>query len=275
MKLSIEELDKVRKDLASGRTVVRWHHLRAFGRSNAQGYAALTGRAPEKSSPAMESGSAVDSELLDGIDGNVIPVPEGMRRDERSKDWQAFKAANPGKIILTRAEYENVGGMVASVFEHHPTEGPSALELLSGSRKESIPWEREEGIWCQGTPDAVSAHGVCDLKRTSRANLPDRFDRHAVAMGWTGQMAYYREAVMSAGEDASGLWFVAVEAEPSLAGRRHEVVVFRMGTQVLEEAQRTLEDYWARLLRFLDSGDVSGYGAGRPVEMQASWKEKQ
>jgi hypothetical protein len=276
MKLSEEELAGVRRKLADREIVVRWHHLKAFGRSNAQGYAALMGEAPERHSAAIESGEAVDSELLDGIDGNVIAVPDvtdkkgntaPLRRDERSIAWLEFQAANPGKIILTQSEHGKVMSMVASLREHK-----LAMSLLAGERKSPIQWPREEGIWCQGTPDSRSRDYLTDLKRTSPANLPTRFNRHAFNMGWTGQLAFYQEAMGALDMDPD-VYFVVVEAEPSLRQRRHEVAIFHVTPQVLEEGRKQVDAYWARLLEFLETGDVSGYGGGNVIEMSPMWQE--
>jgi len=260
-------LEAVRRDLATGTLCVRWHHLKAFGRSLAQGYAALTGAAPEKKSAAIESGDAVDSEILDGLDGKVIAVPEGMRRDRRVKAYQEFEAANPGKIILTGAEHERVMKMTDSVLCHNDA---STLLLSKGvERKKALRWQREDGIWCQGTPDACQpGEFIADLKRCTEAVLPRRFSEHANRMGWTGQLAFYHEAVTAQHGGEHDVYFVVVEAEPSLGNRMHEVAVFRMTPQVHEEGQRMLEDYWALLLRFLEDGDISGYGGGEVIDME-------
>lgn len=268
MKLSAEELDGIRKRLAAGDLAVRWHHLKAFGRSSAQGYASLLNLAPERSSSAMESGEAVDAELLDGVDGNVISVPDGMRRDERTEAYQSFKAANPGKLILSGSEYAKVGQMVASVREH-----AEAMSLLGGVRKQSILWQKEDGIRCRATPDSHSPVALVDLKRTAQGNCTaDRFSKHARRMGWLGQLAYYYEAMVSVGS-APDIYFVVVEAEPTLVNRRHEVAIFRMGDQAHDEAHDEVERLWKLLLRFLDDGEVHGYGSGLPIEIIPAWKE--
>lgn len=272
-RLTDEQMDGLMGRLTSGETCIRWHHLKAFGRSPAQGIDELLGLAPEKKSKAIESGSAVDEvvlgEVLAGFDGTVVPC-EGPDPDDptkitpivmnaKHKRFQDFLAAHPGKIPQTQKDFAETMAMADSLKEC-----PVATRYLSGVRREAARLKfKIDGLWCQITPDSLHPDGdfLADLKRPGDGILPDGFVRHAKRMGWFGQLAFYGHGIFQAKAfSPKETVIVCVEAKPHLAGGRHEVVSIPIPQKYLDEGWARVEELWETMEDCFRTGEFPGYG---------------
>ncbi len=121
-----------------------------------------------ETSVAMALGTIVHLILLDGKpESSVFAVPP-MRRDRRTKDYQAWLLANPGVIPLSDTEAKTVRGMVAGVARNK-----QAIAYLVGQhsfQEQTILWTHQKtGILAKARLDMlgmVAPHDIVDLKST-------------------------------------------------------------------------------------------------------------
>jgi len=221
---------------------LRFHHLRAFGRSAAHGLAAITGQSDVETT-AIERGSAFHSVVLET--GRVLAYPGKVRR---GKEWDAFEAEHIGSEILTTTEYDKVMRMAESVRNH-----PTAMDLLTGVRETMLEW-RLYDQQCRATPDVRNESRVVELKSCACAE-PLRFTGQALRMAYHAQLAWYMDAVVaSKAGSPKDAYIVAVESAPP-----YPVTVLRLTDRAIE-AGRGLYHLW--LERFFGSersGEWPGY----------------
>lgn len=232
---------------------VRFHHLKAVGRSPSHGRLALQGEEDEPTE-AKDLGKALHRRVLLGEPPPPPVIWKGAQR--RGKDFERFEADHPGARILTAkmAEREREEGSkvenMAKAIENHPV----ALELVTTGALEKTLYFNHLGRVCRGTPDAFTPERVVDLK-TTRCAAPHEFLRDAKRRFYHAQLAWYLQAVALSGNgQPSDALIVAVESAPPWP-----VTVFRLTPNALDIGARQVRLWLERLLASEASDDWPGY----------------
>ena len=221
---------------------LRFHHLKAAGRSGAHAFSAITGE-QDPDTVAIERGSAFHSVVLET--GRVLAYPGKVRR---GKEWDAFETENIGSEILTATEYEKVMRMAEAVHKSR-----DAVDLLTGVRETMVEW-RIFDQQCRGTPDVRNDSRVVELKSCAVAE-PMRFTGQALRMGYHAQLAWYLDGVLASGlgkpKDA---FIVAVESAPPFP-----VTALRLTERAIEKGRGLYHLWLERFMGCERSGEWPGY----------------
>jgi hypothetical protein len=206
----------------------------------------------------LELGSATDSLLLGaiGMSREVIAYPGKQRR---GKDWEAYKAENAGKLIVTRKELALAEGMRDSVLA-----SPYAVEALKGRRQEEIFWEYM-GRKCVSHLDCADESGVfvTELK-TAQTSNPARFRWQAFKFAYHAQLAFYRLAKQhQTGRKPSAAYIVVVGSKAP-----HVTVVMKLSDRALELGERLIRIWFETLLNCEKANQWPGY-AQTIIELDA------
>lgn len=183
----------------------------------------------------MEIGSGVHCLALEGkreFESRFMLKPEGI--SYATKEGKEWKAANKGKTILAKADYESVLGMAESLaklewFDQNQTDYRKFNEL-------SIYWENK-GIPCKGRLDRIVDMGsytlILDLKSTDSVD-PHTFLKKVVgSMNYIFQSGWYTEAAINAYQKPAKFAFIGIErAEPWTTS------IFEVSTEMMEEGFR-------------------------------------
>lgn len=208
---------------------LHWSTLKNIGRSPAHLLEAL--QHPKKPNAVMNLG-IVTHDITLGGDGFV--VFSGKRR--QGKDWDAFEAANEGKIIVKSDEFARCEAAAVSALSH-PIAGP----LLIGKREQK--WKANLfGRKCAGRVDVVGADFITEFKTTTNAE-PSWFGRQCLRMGYHAQLSWYRDAV----KPGVRCFIVGVEMLPP-----HAVTVFELTERCLLEGQK-MNRAWVEKLNVCES----------------------
>lgn len=222
---------------------VRFSNLKLMGLSPAHYHAATV-----KETYAIERGRALHSLVLGGQ--RVIGYPGKVRA---GKAWEQFKADNPDANILAYNEFPKVRAMADAIEAH-----PIAQQLLEGQHELEVDWSYL-GRSCQSHIDVVGPGGrwVTELKTTVSSN-PDRFAWQAHKMAYFGQVAFYLDALRTAGlAEPTDAYVVAVEAtEPFV------VTTMRVAEDALEMGRRTVRLWMEQLLACEAADQWPGYVQG-------------
>jgi len=193
----------------------------------------------------LERGDAVHSIVLGGK--KVVAYPGPVRR---GKEFEAFRAAHPGEIILTKAEEAKANAMAEAVMRHGP-----AVEVLAGRAEVELDW-KFLGRACQSHIDVLEPRGrhITELK-TTRCAAKSAFEWQALKLGYNAQVAFYDEAVRSSGLGRpEAHYFVAVESAPP-----YVVAVRRLTDRALEQGRRAFRLWFERLLACEAADHWPGY----------------
>lgn len=212
--------------------VVRFSHLRAYGRSPMHGHHART--TEMKPNPAMELGSAVHALILRNKPVCAYPGPQ-----RRGKEYAAFAEDNPGSIILTSAEYEKASQMANAVRKCKLAE-----PLLAGTVEETILFDWM-GLPCRATPDVRGDNYLTELKTSSNAD-PAKFVWHALRQHYHAQM---RMQQIACANEQMECYIVCVESAAP-----YPVSVFRMDEKALEAGEKMLI-LWAERLKTCEQSE--------------------
>lgn len=212
---------------------VRFHMLRAAGRSPAHARLALSGAELEDETAAMERGTSTHA-ILFGT-RKVVAYPGKQRR---GKEWETFQALHRNAEILTARGYECASRMAEAV-----SRSKLAMAVLAGSREQRILWQ-QQGRACRTTPDVASyLEYVTELKTTACAD-PARFQWHALRMHYHAQLAWHQTGVVSAGlGNPHSAFIVAVESAAP-----YPVTVMRVTDRALEAGEKLCRLWFERLI---------------------------
>lgn len=231
-------------------TPVRHHMLKAVGRAPALGKFVMGGGEAVKETRSIETGDGLHTLLF--RTKPVIFYPKA--RDDRHKEYQAFKEAHPRSLILTKVEYDLAHRMVEAVLANH-----DADFLLK-----DCPWFEETllfdwmGRACRTTPDARGHNRVIELKQAKTAQ-PSKFSKVIEWESYDTQLAFHRigAAETSLDDRQREAFIIAVEPTPP-----HLVCCFQIWPRMLARAEETLERWMSRLLECEASGTWPGYSSG-------------
>lgn len=209
---------------------LHWTTLKHIARSPAHLVAAIEN---PKDTPPMRLGRLVHTIVLGGPPSAVW---DGTRR---GKEWEAFKAANEGREIVTRDEVERAT-KIANAVQRSPVAAP----VLNGVTEYAVEWEAL-GRKCATRGIDIHNHGenfLADLKTTTNAE-PDKFRRACLGMGYHAQLAWYMDAAAAIGKPVTRAYIIGVETAPPFA-----VTVLHVTARTLELG-RQLNRLW--LERFI------------------------
>lgn len=222
-------------------SLVRFSHLRAYGRSPAHGHYARTA-AEDDPTYAMERGTAVHAILFENRKVCGYPGPQ-----RRGKEYEKFAAEHQDYEILTMAEYDKAMRMANAVRA-----SKLAAPYLQGVREETL-FFKWMGLDCRSTPDVRGADFVTELK-TSSSSDPTRFIWHARRMHYHAQLRFEEYACAANKYRVREHWIVCVESEAP-----HPVTVFRLEPEAREEGEKLLTLWAERLKNCEASGEYPSY----------------
>jgi hypothetical protein len=227
---------------------LRFSRLKLFARSAAHFHANVG----LEEAAELRKGSGLHSLLL-GDPSKVVVCP--MRRDERTKAYQEFLAANEGKQILSPKEMDSVFGMRASIEKH-----ARAMELLEGTREKTLLFDWC-GRRCRATPDVFTKKRLVELK-TTRSSDPRRFKFQIRQLCYNGQLGFYDNALRIAGlADPVEHCIVAVEST-----KPYPVTVFSLTYELVDRGLRACR-MWMETLNVCEQSKVWPAYAESDVEV--------
>jgi hypothetical protein len=220
----------------------------------------LSGQHEEKSSKALEIGSAVHMAVLEPelFAETYAIYPELDRRTKAGKEaFEAFIEQNANKAFLSASDFQQCLALAESVKSHEK----AAKLLESGKAEQTITWDDlETGAPCKARPDFVTERMgstfIVDLKTTEDAS-PRAFSRSAYKYRYHVQAAFYLDGYEQAhGVTPEAFIFVAVEKTPP-----YLVACYVYGPEELNLARATYRANLATYLECLNSQSWPGYPA--------------
>jgi hypothetical protein len=180
----------------------------------------------------MEIGSAIHCRVLEGEEAfneRFLLKADGIAFN--TKEGKEWKAANKGKTILAKQDYDNVLGMSSSLFKldwFNPEQ-----DNYRRYNELSIYWDADE-IPCKGRLDRVVLTDdhviILDLKSTDSVD-PYTFIKKVVGgMNYVFQAAWYAEAASLAFDRPAKFIFCGIErVEPWTTG------IFEVSDEMMAE----------------------------------------
>jgi hypothetical protein len=207
--------------------------------------------AVESEASHLDKGSALHAVLLGGKHVTFYDrvTDSGKAAPRNGQHWDAFKAAHPDSLILTRAEVEQVDRMVQSVRS-----SPEAMRVLDGIKETTVYWEIM-GRTCRGTPDVDGGHFVTELKSSKDAD-PRKFMWDSLKFDYHGALAWYMGGLAKQRgrkEMPEEAFIVCAETSGAPA------VVYRVPERALEAGRRSNRLLLERLLVCEASNEFPGY----------------
>lgn len=225
---------------------VNWSTLKHLGKSPRHYEHHLL--EPDEDTDSRKLGRAVHLAALEPERfAHAVALWDGGRR--YGKEWNAFKAANAGKELLTEDEHKDCLAIQRAVRND-----PTARAYLAGGMGEvSMFWRYEAAgvggleniaLDCKGRIDfvaSVGAHAIVDLKTTRDAS-PSGFGREVWRYRYDAQAAFYVDGYRLATGKELPYVIVAVES-----GAPHVVQVYRLPDAVLDVGREHCRNLLERL----------------------------
>lgn len=228
------------------KSAVSTSHMKLLIRSYAH---YLQGQQDEhESSTSQNLGTALHAAVLEpNLFATDFLCWEGGRRF--GKDWDAFKDAADGRIILTTEEMAKVKGMRDAVCNFRmPDQDVLLGDLLArGEAEKTIYWEDPEtGIVCKMRADCLFAPYVTfDLKSCGDARPGSFLSQQALKLDYDLQAAVYHSGVKAFTGNALPFVFIAVETDAPHGVWLHETgpgtAFFENGMAKFRYALRTVK----------------------------------
>ena len=162
---------------------------------------------PEKETDALIFGKLCHCLLLEPahLQNEYAIVDFGASR--KNKKYEAAKAENPGKIVITQDELERAMKMIARVKEHK-----LASTILDGATAEMpFMWtDKETGIPCKAKLDAIkrTKNGIVVIDYKTSSSIEDVL-KYGQKLQYPIQMSFYNMAVKAKyGEEPCEFVFV-------------------------------------------------------------------
>lgn len=189
----------------------------------------------------------------------VVKWDGGTRR---GKEWDAFRAANAGREILTENEYDDVIALQravranATAMAHLSGPGDAEVTVTWTHRVAPIEFLPGWSIECKGRLDWAGQKSLVDLK-TVRDASPTAFGRAVHAYQWHVQAAMYVDAWLAATGDELPYVLIAAEKSPPKA-----VAVYRVPESILELGRQEYRRLLAQLHVCRETNSWPGYFEG-------------
>lgn len=220
-----------------------WSIIKPMGRSPAHCLEALKGR----ESKALAQGIAGHLAVLEPDEFAKCAVWTGAVR--RGKEWDAFRAANAGRVILTEDEALTAAALGKAVRSHKV----AGRYLAEGEAELSVLWGHE-GVDCKSRVDFRSGAGVLlELKTTTDAS-PRGFGAQVARLDYLGQAAMYADGFADASGERLPVVFVAVEKEPP-----YVVQCYRVPESLLLLGRNRYRDLLSRWAQCRGANSWPGY----------------
>jgi PDDEXK-like domain of unknown function (DUF3799) len=225
---------------------VRFSRLKLMAKSPAH-FAAN----PQGDTSALDRGTAVHSAILGGKRVTFYPelTAAGKSAPRNGAKWDAFQAANPDALILSRSEYDETARIVEAVQAHK-----DAMFLLGGTREETIHFDMM-GLECRTTPDARQPGIVAELK-TCRTSDPRRFSTQSLWLWYHAQCAFHAEGIRRAKLDAAAPQPFIVAVETSVP---YPVTIFKLTPRAVEQGMKSVRLWLEQLKGCLASNQWPAY----------------
>jgi hypothetical protein len=205
-------------------------------------------------SDAMRVGRAIHSYVLDPGNANVVQF-DGRRA---GKLWDEFKAAHVGSVILKPSDLQMVALMHDSVARH-----PHAGALLVDGYGEITCQFEIDDIPFKARIDWLTSDGVLVELKTTRDVSPRAFEREYARRLYHAQAALYWMALRECNVACDEIRCIAVDKTAP-----YEVVVYRIGQDVIEAGARLVFGWIARLKECRLNGVWPGVDGGKIIDLR-------
>lgn len=260
-----------RRKLVDPRTVpLRFHHLKAVGRSPAHCFESF--QSEQDHSLAKRLGSGVHALLMgQPVETWDQPSEASLKRREKAKakgeplppitpaprngaEWDKFAAAHPGVTILSKAERLEAIRIVTAIRNN-----PEAAKWLTAPGvvyEQAIMWS-QTGRARQSTPDIRCPFRVTEVK-TTRSAAPHQFRWDVKRFCYHAQLVDQRNAVFAqTGVMPQELCIIAVEKT-----RPYVVQTYRLTPRDTELGEQILGSWFEAYRVAEDSNSWDGYAYG-------------
>lgn len=174
-----------------------------------------SGRVPFNESPAMRLGSLIHKLTLERLDfqSEYIVAEKFNNTNQGREDKQAFHDANPGKVVISPAEYETASAMADKLLAY-----PEVVEL--GIFESGIPersgyyTDPDTGILCKYRPDWENDFAMFDVKSCKDASEKG-FASSMIDFKYPLSAAHYLtgDKVLNNREEFKPFFFLCVESK--------------------------------------------------------------
>jgi len=240
---------------------VNWSTLRAMAQSPlAYRYAAAH---PREDTATFRLGRLTHMAILEPecFERDVCVYPGPVRR---GREWDAFRAANASREIVTATEFALARCASEAALSH-----PVARHHLTGIAETEVvlTWtDAATKIDCKARVDRMTTQYLLEVK-TAREVAPWPFGRQCAALKYHGQFAFYLDGARAAGRDLPGSPIViAIQPEPP-----HDVAVYTVPDDVLDAGRELYRGLLNRLLRCRESGHWPGVCEGEIALQLPAW----
>lgn len=249
---------------------LRFHHLKAMGRSPAHCFEAFQSDGGE--TLAKRLGSGVHALLLgqpvklwdqpseaslkrrDKAKSIGAPLPPITPAPRSGKDWDKFEAAASGATILIKTEYDEAI-RIATAIRNNP-EAAAWLTEDGAVFEQSIQWKKS-GRARQSTPDIRSLRRVTEVK-TTRSAAPHQFRWDVKRFCYHAQLVDQADAIEAKfGVRPAELCIIAVEKT-----RPYVVQTYRLTDRDQELGAEILGSWFAAYMVAEQSDAWDGYAYG-------------
>lgn len=215
----------------------------------------------KKETKPMEFGDISHKIILNNeVDSLILqPIDISVRRGSR---WETFKAAHPGKTIVSSDQLNNVIEMVKPIKEKKLAN--DIIENCTGVELSGF-WESpHHGFNCKMRTDIINKDMqlIADYKTTADAS-PEAFSRHFFKYGYDVQAAWYLQGIKAITGISYEFVLIVQEKEPP-----YEVACAYVSPEIIEIGRTKIA--WASQLfeKCLKEDDWPGYPEMYAIQMQ-------
>jgi exodeoxyribonuclease VIII len=197
---------------------------------------------PTPATPAMILGTATHRLILepDRVGDFAVWGEQPDEKVRRGNVWEAFKAEHAGKMIVTKAERDQMVGMAVGARKNVPI---MKYANAKGDTEVSMFWRDANGRRWKGRVDKIlKGHVIADLK-TTRDCHPRKFGSQAFSLGYHIKMAIYWDGYRTITGEAPTERLLAIDSKEP-----HESVVYRVTKDVIMQGLEERDE----LVRLLD-----------------------
>lgn len=222
---------------------------------------------PKEQTPAMALGQITHHAVIEPslFEQEYVVRPKGMeRRSNKGKlAWKKFEEENEGKIVLTKADWDQVCQIRDAVWAH-----PLASEILEGRKltEASVFWEDPDtGLELKGRMDAIGegprGTTITDLKTTIDAS-PQAFGRQAANLGYAFQASFYLDALDILSPRERSFVLIAVEKTAPFL-----VAVYEFDWTAIDAGRRAYRSALLQWAECMKTGIWPGYPHLQTLEL--------
>jgi hypothetical protein len=182
----------------------------------------------------------------------------GAMSPRRGKEWEGFKAANEGKMLVTADQFSEATALADAVYRSTLAQ----RYMVEGDPEVSLAWKWPIGD-CKGRIDWLTRIGgeyvIVGLK-TARDCRPFQFGAACAKLGYHLQWAWYHDGFFEMTGKNARMVEIVVESEAP-----HSVVVYNIPDDVIEQGRQEYQDLCAIHADCTERGEWPG-----PAESEVS-----